>query len=79
MSEAAENLAFWQELADLEKEREAAFATRDKDPERWQAAKTAYAQFRSFMRAYRRPADVEVTASAQTAEVAAKATKAGGA
>lgn len=36
--------------ARMEKERAAAYATRDKDPARWQEAKHAYAAWRTEMR-----------------------------
>jgi hypothetical protein len=47
MRATAELLA---DLAVLAEEREAAYETRRDDPERWTAAKTAYAEARSYWR-----------------------------
>lgn len=50
MSNIREQIAFLEEVADLEEEFNAAYETRKEDPERWDAAKHAYQAARSNWR-----------------------------
>jgi hypothetical protein len=50
MSQFKEMAAFYTTLAELQAERDAAFATKAEDPERWQEAKHKYAEFRTGLR-----------------------------
>jgi hypothetical protein len=60
------------ELAVLAEEREAAYATRAKDPDRWRAAKTAYAEARSYWRAVAQSVGQRVQITPQPVTVGAK-------
>lgn len=50
MSDIRERIAFYEAIADAQDERDAAYATRAEDKERWDAAKHKYAQLRTYFR-----------------------------
>ncbi len=50
MSDIREQIAFYEAIADATEEREAAYATRAEDKERWDAAKHKYAELRTYFR-----------------------------
>jgi hypothetical protein len=50
-SEVQAQIEFWQAIQAVSAERDAAYATKVEDPDRWRAAKQAYADVRSFFSA----------------------------
>lgn len=68
MNEAESYAEFYTERARLLAERDAAYVTRDEDRERWNAAKTAYGDFRTNMRVLGAPdvADADVAVPVET-------------
>lgn len=50
ISEIRKLIAFHEAIADATEEREAAYATREEDKERWSIAKHKYAEIRTYFR-----------------------------